>query len=123
MKHKNLLTREKYEGRQLTAADISLLNSVETREGLVEITAEQAMEMAQITQKLYEALDKIIRPMMYKKRADYVKQLRVVEKCTWRMVALRCWTAWNGGWKPPTNQLVGMKLCEIAGEILGENIE
>ena len=53
--------------------------------------------------------------------AHIVRRLRVDEELTWRGVAGECSTAWATDWDE--NQIVGMFLCEVAAELLGEDPE
>lgn len=54
-------------------------------------------------------------------RCWFVKYLRVSEECTWRRVAEQCHDLWGGQWEPPSNQLMGMALCERAAFLLDED--
>jgi hypothetical protein len=60
-------------------------------------------------------------------RALHVKELRCVRHETWRGVAEEAWSAWGKDlgdetWDCiPSNQIVGMFLCELSAELLGED--
>src|SRR6185369_16036522 len=104
--------------------DRQLLNISPGDQGLIQITSiEQLKEMAKQAHETYRAFDLLIRPLMNKDRALLVKDLYQKEKYSYRALAIRCWTVWNGTWHPPSNQLAGMKICEIASEILKEKID
>lgn len=45
-------------------------------------------------------------------QADFVRRLRVDESYSWRAVARACHEAWHGTWQPPSNQIMGMALCQ-----------
>lgn len=57
--------------------------------------------------------------------ANRVRQWRVDEQGSWRHVAQRAHEAWNGArdrsWDPPSNQLMGIALCQRAAQLLGED--
>lgn len=55
------------------------------------------------------------------RQAHLVRALRVDQGCSWRMVAEECYEAWGGSWAPPSNQIVGMILCEAAAPKFGED--
>lgn len=99
--------------------DKLLLSTVPGDTGLVQITSEEQLkELILLAKKRFDEFDKIIRPIINKKRAIHAKNLYLVEKYSWRALSVRCWTEWNGTWQPPDNQLAGMKICEIAEGIL-----
>lgn len=50
----------------------------------------------------------------------FVRFWRVVEQGTWRYVAAQAHKKW-GDWSPPSNQIVGMELCEAAAKHFGED--
>lgn len=58
-------------------------------------------------------------------KAKMIKMLRCEEGGTWRWVAERAYELLLGEaepeWYPPSNQLMGMALCERAAAILGED--
>lgn len=60
---------------------------------------------------------KIVTP----ERAAEVRKLRCEKRHSWRALAGACHENWGGSWSPPTNQLMGMALCEVAAEILKED--
>jgi hypothetical protein len=53
-------------------------------------------------------------------RAAEVRRLRVDDGCSWRAVAHECFDSWQGTWSPPSNQLMGMALCEVAARVHDE---
>lgn len=58
---------------------------------------------------------------MTMEQAQFVRKIRVDEDDSWRGVAHACYEAWNGDWDPPSNQLMGMALCERAAYLMGES--
>jgi death on curing protein len=65
----------------------------------------------------------LIRARMTRERAAYIRQLRVAQSYSWRMVAAECHESWaaDASWDPPSNQLAGMELCEAAAEFFNEH--
>lgn len=72
---------------------------------------------AQETHQIYKAL---VEGAMDLRRAAFVRMLRVDQKCTWRRVAEVCHAQWTGDWDPPSNQIMGMALCEYAALAFGQ---
>lgn len=62
---------------------------------------------------------------MARDRALEVRRMRAEELRSWRSVAARAWELWGGAadedWSPPSNQLMGIALCERAAALLGED--
>ncbi len=56
-------------------------------------------------------------------QAAQLRHWRIDGHMTWRRVARAAYLeGWSGrGWKPPSNQLMGMALCERAAELFAEN--
>jgi hypothetical protein len=99
--------------------DKKLISTMPGDPGLIQITSmEQLKQMAVQAKERYAEFDRMIRPIMNNRRATFAKDLYLKEKYSWRAIAVRCWTEWNGAWMPPDNQLAGMKICEIAEQIL-----
>jgi hypothetical protein len=59
--------------------------------------------------------------MITPERAAWVRRLRVDESYSWRAVAHACHEAWQGGWEPPSNQIMGISICESAARHFGED--
>jgi len=55
-------------------------------------------------------------------RAKEIREIRCKDRHSWRAVAAECYDRWDGSWEPRTNQLMGMALCEVAGDLLEEDI-
>jgi hypothetical protein len=60
---------------------------------------------------------------MTEEEARLIKQWRVYDLCSWRMVAQNAYRYGidNSDWEPPDNQIVGRELCDKAAKILGED--
>jgi hypothetical protein len=112
-------------GGVLTKTDENILNPpMDVGSGLYkEIADSELKSLADSANKLLDYIDKQVGPRMNKGRARFVKEIRVDQKYSWRSVALRCFAEWQGNWRPPDNQIVGMKICEYAGELLKEIVD
>lgn len=112
--------------KKLHKVDEQLLYSAATGRGLVQIkSAEELQKLALQAKVRYDQFGAAIERMMTVERALFVKNLRMTQQCTWRSVAAYCHAEWQAdeAWTPPSNQLAGMQLCRIAGEILHEIID
>lgn len=111
----------KYEGG-LHPKDKEILRSAQTGEGLTPITSKELKEMAKAAREISESFKKIAAGMT-KEQASEIRKFRVNEECTWRGVAQKAWNAGLFGrtWNPPSNQLMGVALCERAAEFHGED--
>ncbi|MBA7698480.1 hypothetical protein ES703_107157 [subsurface metagenome] len=78
--------------------------------------------MAKAATERFEKFKELCSPMELW-QARIVRVLRVEEKCSWRAVAERCHNLGWGKWSPPSNQIMGMALCERAAQLLGEDYE
>ena len=58
---------------------------------------------------------------MNRRRARFVRHLRVDKNGSWRWVAQKCHEKWRQDWNPPSNQIVGMDLCKMAAPFFNEN--
>ncbi len=54
-------------------------------------------------------------------QARIIWVLRVEEKCSWRAIAEVCYNLGWAKWSPPSNQIMGMALCQRAAQLLGED--
>lgn len=84
------------------------------------VTPEQLARLAESAQAVMKDCQGWCAQHMTRERAQYVRDLRVVRGYTWRAVAEACCREWQGPWDPPSNQLMGMALCESAATMRGE---
>lgn len=105
---------------KIDPADEALLKSAATGEGLVEVTPEGLMELAQMAKDTHDHFMTDIRKLITKERAEEVRILRT-GGYSWRAVARECHERFNGTWSPVSNQLAGMALCEVSAEFFGEH--
>lgn len=86
---------------------------------LVIKSPEQFMALAEAARATKDAFDETARKLMSIDRARVLRSLR--GSSSWREIAAAA-HAWRWGeWNPPTNQLMGMALCEAAARMLGED--
>jgi hypothetical protein len=103
-----------------TEADVQIANAALTGQGLVQIKPEDLMKLAEAAKETNDwFLEEVIK-LMTKEKAEYVRKIRCDEGYTWRAVAQACYDEWKGDWSPPSNQIMGMALCEIAAGFFGE---
>ncbi len=90
---------------------------------LVIETVEQLQALAEAAQSTFSGFQVAVLDVMTPERAAFVRRLRVGEDYSWRAVADRCHEEWDArdGWSPPSNQLMGMALCEAAALAHGED--
>ncbi|MBA7616095.1 hypothetical protein ES703_23386 [subsurface metagenome] len=105
----------------LSSTDKEILDSVKSGEGMITIeSAEQLQEMAKAAAERFEEFKELCSPMELW-QARIVRVLRVEENCSWRAVAEACYKLGWGKWSPPSNQIMGMALCNRAAQLLGED--
>jgi hypothetical protein len=101
--------------------DDSIVESAKTGQGLVKIeSAEQFEALGRAAEAVFKAGQASAAAFLTPERAAFVRKLRVEEGYSWRSVAQACYDAWQGDWEPPSNQLVGMAICEAAAAHFGE---
>ncbi|MBA7553571.1 hypothetical protein ES705_46164 [subsurface metagenome] len=112
-----------HQGAILSSADKEILESVKTGEGMITIeSVEQLQEMAKAASERFDEFKELCSPMTLE-QAKVVRRLRVDKGYSWRAVAEACYELGWGKWSPPSNQIMGMALCERAAQLLGENYE
>lgn len=117
---------KKREMTGLGSGDHDLLHSAQTGEGLIEVTSvEMLKELAKaavVSHNFFQEMCKV----MTQEQAEFVRHLRNQKDYSWRGVAEACfdqnWFNFNlEKWQPPSNQLMGMALCEKAASFYGQN--
>jgi hypothetical protein len=113
---------------KLDPTDVEILESAKSREGLITIkSVEELKELIKAASERFEAYTLFVTEHMTKEQAEFVRKLRVDEGYSWRAVARRCygnhrfrdWPKWG----PPSNQIMGMALCQRAAEMFGEDYQ
>jgi hypothetical protein len=112
---------------KLDPTDMEILESAKTGEGLITIKSlEEVEELGRAACETFDAYRLFVREHMTKKQAGFVRKLRVEGGYSWRAIARscydQCWAGWLK-WDPPSNQIMGMSLCERAAEMHGEDYQ
>lgn len=115
-----LLTLEGKSGIH-TEADAEVWNSALTGKGLIELKPGDLEKLVQAAKETSDYFQETAAKIMTQEKATYIKKLRCDEGYSWRAVAETCHEEWEGDWGPPSNQIMGMALCEIASGFFGEN--
>jgi hypothetical protein len=103
-----------------TAADEALIRSAWTGEGLVVLRPDDLARMVELAGRRKAEFTAIVQTMT-RDQAEYVRRIRCHDHFTWRAVASACYVEWSGHWHPPSNQLMGMAICEKAASFFGED--
>jgi len=112
-----------HQGAILSSTDKEILESVKTGEGLVTIeSVEQLKEIAKAAGERFEEFKELCSPMTLA-QAQAVRKLRVEHSFSWRAIAEACYKLGWGKWSPPSNQIMGMAICERAAEFFGEDYD
>jgi hypothetical protein len=118
--------REIHRKGKLDPTDVEILESAKSNEGLTTIGVEELKELCRVAGERFEAYRFFLREHMTREQAEFVRKLRVDEGYSWRAVARACynqrWPGWLK-WDPPSNQIMGMSLCERAAEIHSEDYQ
>ncbi len=84
------------------------------------LTFKQLVEFSRTADRRFGEFAKLAQ-VMTKGQASLVQRLRVEQHFSWRAIARACHTiGWEWAtWAPPSNQLMGIALCQRAAQILG----
>jgi hypothetical protein len=112
---------------KIDPTDESILRAAQTGDGLIPITSgEQLRALAEAAKARHDGFLTLAAELMTAERTAFVRRLRVDDGYSWRAVATACYDEWIGErehdeWYPPSNQLMGMALCEAAATAYGED--
>jgi len=113
--------RSIHRGQKLDPTDMEILNAVNSGNGLVTIkTIHQLEKLAKAANRAFTKSRKLVRRMT-QEQATVIRKLRVDEGYSWRAIARACYDLGWGEWEPPSNQIVGMAICERAAKFFDEN--
>lgn len=115
---------EKMKEGKVHDKDEQVMEAASSGEGVIEIeSASELMEIARMARATHEYFLEEIRKNMTREQAEFVRKLRCEDDYSWRMIAAVCFDEkWDmEPWEPPSNQLAGMALCEVAAEFFGEH--
>jgi len=106
--------------QKLDPADMEILEGVKTGEGMITVNVEELKKLAEAAANTFKECQEMVEPMT-KEQAEVVRKLRVEEGYSWRAIAHACYDLGWGHWSPPSNQIVGMAICERAAQFFGED--
>lgn len=115
-----LLTAETKAG-VVTPEDEAVLAAAQHGTGVVVLNGDQLRELAVAARAAMARFAALAVEIMTEERAAFVRKLRVDRGCSWRAVAAECSDTWQGTWYPPSNQLMGIALCEAAALLLHQD--
>lgn len=104
-------------------ADARVLADAAQGRGYVIKNNEQLLAIAEAAKATYDAFNEEIAHGMTEERAKAIRLLRCEHGYTWRALAAKSSEDWGSDatWNPPSNQIAGMVLCELAASLLGED--
>ncbi len=109
---------------RLDETDLAILKEIREGGGIPIRSVEELEALAKRAQAVFEEWLEECRRLMTAEQAKYVRHLRVDLGYSWRAVARTCWLQrwplWVR-WGPPSNQLVGMSLCQVASDYFLED--
>jgi len=97
-------------------------------QALKPLTMDELVDLARQGDERKKGYDEHVELMMTKSQALNIRVWRITKHYSWRSVARAAfgrvvsneWKGWRL-WDPPSNQVMGMALCEQAAKLLGEN--
>lgn len=108
-----------------TAADEALLKVAKTGEGCIPLDMEMLKKLAESANKKHLSFQDQTKELMTPELAALIRKIRVDEGYTWRAVASYIHDHLSSGqeelWEPPSNQIMGMALCEYAAAHFGKD--
>lgn len=107
-------------GVKIHPTDAEVIESAKTGEGLITVTPEMLDDLANAARETWDEFSSLAATIT-PEQAAFVRKLRVDDGWSWRGVAQECYNAWNGDWQPPSNQIMGMALCEAAAKHFSED--
>jgi hypothetical protein len=101
--------------------DMAILNPQPSRGR--KLTVEDFEKMARQGSEKFSRYLLMVAMKMTPQRAKRIRDLRVNEVWSWRAIAAISHREWglDADWDPPSNQIAGMALCQIAAETFGEH--
>ena len=108
---------------ELDKDDVTPVRQADPESGLIELGPDEIQTLAKLAGEAGGIFDKqAMRHVASHKRAMQVRRLRCKLHYSWRLVAQECHNNWMvADWSPPSNQIMGMSLCEHAAKTLGED--
>lgn len=121
-----IVTQDSEMPKSVHPTDAAIIQACSTGEGLVEMSMDELVDLARAADETHNAFMEIAARIMTEYRAKQIRKWRVGEGMSWRGVAEEAYNVWavkgtEDEWGPPSNQLMGMALCECAAETFGEH--
>ncbi len=115
-------------GGKLDPTDMAILEEAKAGDVVPITSMEQFEALGKALSETLDYFQAMVRASMTLTQAKMVRKLRADDRLSWRGVARRChslvlvgfWRGWEL-WDPPSNQMMGIALCERAAQLLGEN--
>ena len=119
---KRFLTDDKglHQPTVLSQTDMEIMKEVQSGGGVLIKSPDELKELARAAGERFKEFKELCSPMTLE-QAKVVRKLRVEKGFSWRAVAQACYNLGWGKWSPPSNQIMGMAICERAAQLLNEN--
>lgn len=90
--------------------------------GHVISSEKELRELLAAVRETHDYYEKLIRPLVNADRAKRIREIRVDQKQSYRVLAGILHMEWGreACWTPVTNQIAGVVLCELAAVAMGE---
>jgi hypothetical protein len=109
-----------HQSKVLSQTDIEIMKEVQSGGGIPIKSLDELKELAKVATERFEEFEKLCDGMTLE-QAGVVRELRVEKGYSWRAVAQACYDYGWGEWYPPSNQIMGMAICERAAKFFGED--
>lgn len=103
----------------LSQTDVEIMKEAQSGGGIT-VSLDELKGMAKAAGERFEEFKELCSPMTLE-QARIVRKFRVEENFSWRAVAQAAYNLGWGEWSPPSNQIMGMAICERAAQLLNEN--
>ena len=97
----------------------------EARRSRLDLAESNLLFLARAAERLHAEFLGLATRLMTQERARQVRRLRQQLSYSWRAIASATYDEWGmrdlpDAWAPPSNQIMGMAICEAAASLLGE---
>lgn len=97
----------------------------EARSTRLELAPSNLIFLARAAERVHADCLRLAKRLMTKERARAIRRLRKKLVYSWRAIASATYDEWGmrgtpDAWAPPSNQIMGMALCEAAAKTLKE---
>lgn len=109
-----------HQPKVVSQTDVEIMKEVQSGGGIPIRSLDELKELARAASERFEEFKELCSPMTLE-QAKVVRKLRVEKGFSWRALAQACYDLGWGKWSPPSNQIMGMAICERAAQLLNEN--